>query len=90
MSVNALEKALWEASSNPNVAQILRDDCAKFTASYYIDEAESSLLQSWNVRGLVEYGVHPMLAMFAFAAVHGPAASAQYVMKINTPVGTGV
>ena len=85
MSINAIEKALWQASMKPADAQRLREDAASYLQEFRIDEQERSLITSWDIRGIVDQGVHPMVLMMAFAAVNGPAASATYVEKVNTP-----
>ena len=85
MSIYAIEKALWQASMNPAQAQRLREDAPSYLQGFRLDAQESSLLASWDIRGIVELGVHPMVVMMAFAAVNGPAASGTYVEKVNTP-----
>lgn len=86
MSIYAIEKALWQASMDPAEAQRLREDAPSYLQGFKLDEQESSLLASWDIRRIVESGVHPMVLMMAFAAVNGPAASAEYVVKVNTPI----
>lgn len=85
MSINGIEKALWQASMNPADAQRLREDARSYLKEFRVDEQECALLTSWDIRGMVDLGVHPMALMMAFAAVNGPAASAMYVEKVNTP-----
>lgn len=85
MSINAIEKALWQASMDPAAAAGLREDAESYLGQFRIDESERALMTSWDIRGLVDLGVHPMVLMMAFAAVNGPAASAQYVERVNTP-----
>jgi hypothetical protein len=89
MSINAIEKALWQASMDPVDAQRLREDAPSYLRDFRLDERESSLLACWDIRAIVELGVHPMVLMMAFAAVNGPAASAVYVEKVNTPGQAG-
>lgn len=85
MSINAIEKALWQASMNPKAAQRLREDTDGYLDEFRLDEQERALLNCWDIRGIVDRGVHPMVLMMAFAAVNGPEASAVYVEKVNTP-----
>ena len=89
MSINAIEKALWKSTANPADAQRLREDARSYLEDYRLDDLERSLMASWDIRALVERGVHPMVLMMAFAAVNGPAASATYVEKVNTPNPVG-
>ena len=85
MSVNAIEKALWQASMNPGDARRLREETQSYLGDFRLDEQERSLLNAWDIRGMVERGVHPMVVMMAFAAINGPAAAATYVEMVNTP-----
>jgi hypothetical protein len=85
MSVNAIEKALWEISANPADARRLRDDAQSYLQDFRIDEQERSLLASWDVSGMIMHGVHPMLVMMAFTAVNGPAAMGGYMERLYRP-----
>jgi len=82
MSVNAIEKALWEISANPADARRLREDAQSYLNDFRIDEQERALLASWDVSGMIVHGVHPMLVMMAFTAVNGPAAMGGYMEKL--------
>jgi len=85
MSVYGIENALWQASVNPKYAQRFRQDADAYLQEFRIDARERALVSSWDIRGVVELGVNPMVLMMANAAVNGPAASASYVEKVNTP-----
>lgn len=89
MSVNAIEKALWEIAANPADARRLGEDAQSYLKNYRIDEQERSLLASWDVSGMITHGVHPMLVMMAFAAVNGPAAMGGYMEKLYRPSQAG-
>lgn len=89
MSINAIEKALWQASMDPADAQRLREDPESYLREFRLDEQERSLMTAWDIRGIVDHGVHPMVVMMAFAAINGPAAAATYVQKVNTPSPAG-
>lgn len=85
MSINALEKALWQATMDPEQAQCLRQDAASYLEEFRLEEQERELLASWDIRGMVDMGVHPMVLMMAFAAINGPDIAASYVERVNTP-----
>lgn len=85
MSIYGMEDALWQATMNPSKSQRLREDADAYLQEFRIDERERALIGSWDVRALVELGVNPMVLMMANAAVHGPAGSAAYIEKVNTP-----
>lgn len=83
MSINAIEKALWQASMKPEQAERLREDAHSYLKAFRIDEDDRWLLASWDVRGLIDRGVHPMIIMMAFAAVNGPFAASGYRDRIH-------
>lgn len=83
MGINAIEKALWQASSKAADAQRLREDAHAYLKEFRIDEDERWLLATWDVRGLIDRGVHPMIIMMAFAAVNGPFAAAGYQDRVH-------
>jgi protocatechuate 4,5-dioxygenase alpha chain len=85
MTVNAIEKALWLASSNPAEAQRFREDAQSFMRTFRIDEEERALLTSWDVAAMEDRGVNPMVMMMGFMAVRGPSAMMEYLTKINQP-----
>lgn len=88
MSINAIEKSLWQASVKPADAQRLREDTESYLKTFRLDERERALVSSWDVRGLADLGVHAMVLMMAYAAVNGVEASQQYIVKINSPAGS--
>jgi dihydroxycyclohexadiene carboxylate dehydrogenase len=83
VSVNAIEKALWQASMKPDAARRLREDAHTYLKDFRIDEDDRWLLAAWDVRGLIDRGVHPMIIMMAFAAVNGPFAAAGYQDRVH-------
>ena len=83
MSVNAIERALWQCCSRPADAQRMREDAHAFLAQFGIEEDERWLVATWDVRGLINHGVHPMIVMMAFGAINGPLAMAGYVGRLN-------
>ena len=83
MSVNGIEKALWEASVNPKQADRFSRDVHAYLEHFNVDEEERWLLAAWDLRALVDRGVHPMILMMAFAAVNGPAASPGYPKRLH-------
>lgn len=89
MTVNAMEKALWQASMNPEDARSFREDPDAYLHGFRLDDRERSMMATWDIRGVVELGVNPMVLMMANAAVNGPAAAADYVAKVNTPKSPG-
>lgn len=83
MTVNAIEKALWTACSNPAEAERFGRDPDSFLRDFRMDDEERSRVTSWDVRELADRGVSPMLLMMAFGAVRGVQNMGEYVQKIN-------
>ncbi len=89
MSVNAIEKALWQACADPADAQCLREDAPRYLQRFGIDEPERSLVASWDVAGMLRHGVHPMLVLMSHGAVNGAEAMGAYLQKLygQSPAG---
>ncbi len=83
MGINAIEKALWQASVDPEESRCLREDPHAFLGEFRLDEEERWLVATWEVRTLLEQGVNPVVLMMAFAAVNGPVATAGYPDRVN-------
>ena len=87
MSTNAIEKALWQALSNPKEMQRLCEDAQAYLKDFNLDEEERALLLSWDVAEVVSRGVNPLLLVSAYTAVRGMETMGEYIMKINQPCG---
>ena len=87
MSNFAVEKLLWQASVNPVEAGAFRSDPGGYLGQFRIDEDERALLLDWDVAGLADRGVNPMVLMMAYNAVAGTGDMMDYINKINRPRG---
>jgi Aromatic-ring-opening dioxygenase LigAB, LigA subunit len=85
MSVNAIEKVLWQTTSNPAEAERLRKDPEAFLNDFMLDKEERAWITSWDVATMVDRGVNPMVLMMSFSAVRGMENMMEYLMKINMP-----
>lgn len=85
MSNFAIEKLLWQACSNPADAGAFRAGPESYLGQFRIDDEERALLLAWDVTGLADRGVNPMLLMMSFNAVAGSGDMMEYIMKINSP-----
>jgi hypothetical protein len=83
MSINALEKALWQAYVNPADTQRFKADARSYLKTFKLDETERALSASWDIRGMVAHGVNPLLIMMAFQTVKGVDKMPEYFMTIN-------
>jgi hypothetical protein len=87
MSSNAMEKALWQASTNPADARRFRDDAQAYLKDFRLDEKECAMMLSWDVVAIASRGVNPLLLMQAFATVNGMGRMLEYIMRMNQPSG---
>lgn len=87
MTTNAIEKALWQALSNPKEMRRFREDAQAYLKDFKLDENERSLMLSWNVGEVASRGVNPLLLVSAYTAVKGMDTMGEYIMTINQPVG---
>jgi hypothetical protein len=85
MSNFAIEKLLWQAFTNPAEAGAFRDDPDSYLGRFRIDDDERDLLKSWDVAGLADRGVNPMLLLMGFSTVQPGANMMEYVGRINRP-----
>lgn len=85
MSLNALEKALWQAYA-------IRDDCQRYLTErdtyldgFDLDERERRMLLDVDVVGQIEYGANSMLVMMVWQAVNGIENLGDYFALVNAP-----
>ena len=83
MSSFAIEKALWQATSNPADAQALRADPAQYLSHFRLDDDERALILAWDVQALCARGVSPMVLMMAFNAAGAGSDMMDYIRRIN-------
>ncbi|MFN3885696.1 MAG: hypothetical protein ACK4MG_01950 [Aquabacterium sp.] len=63
MSRHVLERALHQLSVDRSAKQRFREDPAKFLERFALSDAERAMLLNFDVRGLQDAGVNPMLTM---------------------------
>ena len=85
MSNFAIEKLLWQAFTNPAEAAAFRADAEGYLGNFRIDDEEKALIREWDVAGLADRGVNPMLLLMGFNAVVPGADMMEYVGRINRP-----
>lgn len=85
MSINAIEQALWQISVNPADAQSFREDAQTYLKKFRVNDEERFMVASWDVSGMLDRGVHPMVVLMAFGAIKGPAAMGEYMEKLHQP-----
>lgn len=85
MSANTIEKALWQAVTNPVAAQRLRDDAQAYLDECRVTADESKLVIGWDVKAMARLGVSDLLLMMAFSTINGHDKMPEYAQKINAP-----
>ncbi len=83
MSSSAMEKALWQAISNPAEGQRLREDPQSYLGDFRLDENERAMILSWDVKAMAGHGVSELLLMMAYSAINGMDKLPEYIGRIN-------
>ncbi len=90
MSINAVEKVLWELTKFPEKKLALMDEAKadELLNQYALAEDEKDLLKRWDVRELTDRGCSQMLALLAWGAIHGDLEMPEYMRRMNAPRST--
>jgi hypothetical protein len=88
MSVNAIELAVWRATSNPADRDAFREDMAGYLSRFSITGEERDLFLAWNIKELIRRGVNPGLMLGAFSAVHGRGKRTEYLEAMRANAST--
>lgn len=83
MSVNALEKALWQIYLQPAEAKRYSADSEAYAREFKLDEGERANLAKLDVMGMINHGVNPLLVMMAFQTVCGVHRLHEYFGIVN-------
>ena len=83
MSVNALEKALWQIYLHPTDAERYSADPAAYAKEFRLDEGEQSDLASLDVMGMQHRGANPLLVMMVYQTVKGVHCLPEYFGIVN-------
>lgn len=86
MSRNVLERVLHQLSVDRSAKQRFRDDPEAFLQRFALTEAERAMLIGFDVLGLQQAGVNPMLTM-GFWQELSPERDMRAYMKKLRPVG---
>ena len=87
MSVNALEKALWQIYLNPADAQRYGADPKAYAGEFNLDEGERADLASLDVMAMQNRGANPLLVMMVYQTVEGVEKLHDYFAIINQGLG---
>ncbi|MCU1458392.1 MAG: extradiol ring-cleavage dioxygenase [Actinomycetia bacterium] len=90
MSIYALEKALFDLNVDRPSKQRFRDDPVDFCSRYQLSDDERARVVAFDVRGLVDLGVNPMLTMGYWLELEGSRSLGGYIKRMRAapePVG---
>lgn len=85
MSINTLEKVLWDITVNPSIAT---DKDA--LQAYRLTEDERELIEKMDVREMADRGASQMLVWMAWVATHGFPMAPEYLRRMNAQSKSGV
>jgi len=83
MSINALEKALWQAYTCHADTDRLNSDAAAYASGFDLDGQERAMLIDNDVVGQIAYGANPLLVMMVWQARCGVANLGEYFALVN-------
>ena len=87
MSVNALEKALWQIYQVPGDTRRFNDDAQAFVNDFRLDDGERAMLASFDYMAMISHGANPLLVMMAFQTTQGMERFPEYWATVNQPQG---
>jgi len=85
MSVNTIERVLWELTDEPKKVKAFLNDPDAYLSGYQLTEAEFKMIRTMDVAAFNDYGVSNMLSLMAWSAVMGnnPVLMFDYLTRIN-------
>ena len=83
MSLNALEKALWQAYTNHDDTARLKADPAAYAGMFDLDDAERKMLAEGDFMAQIGYGANSLLVMMVWQAINGLAEFHKYFAAVN-------
>ena len=84
MSVNLLEKILWDLSVNSDAKSRFRDDPNKLLQRYNLTDRERQMILEFDVRGLADEGVNTMLTMGYWMQLQGSGDMGEYLSRMKS------
>lgn len=87
MSINALEKALWQLYQCPADTESFRSDAKAYVQDFKLSEAEREKLASLDVMAMISDGANPLLVMMVYQTVNGPHRLPDYFAIVNQAAG---
>lgn len=85
MSINALEKALWQAYTSHDDLARYKADPASYAAGFDLDEAERRMLIEADPCAQIAHGANSLLVMMVWQALNGLEQLGVYFELVNGP-----
>lgn len=85
MSLNALEKAMWQAYTNHDDLARYKADAAAYAARFDLDAPERAMLIAADPCAQIAYGANSLLVMMVWQALNGIENLADYFGLVNGP-----
>lgn len=85
MSLNALEKALWQIYTNHDDTERFKSDPQAFAQGFDLDDEERRMLAEGDSIAQIAHGANSMLVMMVWQAVYGLAEFHKYYAMVNGP-----
>jgi hypothetical protein len=87
VSINTIERILWQVHTNPAEAERFRADPAAYIQDFPLDPQEHSWLTTFNAGAMAEAGVSSMVLMMAFQVLRGPQHMGEYMQSLGEARG---
>lgn len=87
MSVNSIERILWQVHTSPAEVERFRNDPAAYISDFHLDPQEREWLVNFNAGAMAEAGVSSMVLMMAFQALRGPEHMGEYMQSLGEARG---
>lgn len=86
MSINTIERVLWDLHASPEKVGKFHADATDFLSAYPLSPDEVALMRALNVRAMADQGVSQMLLFCSWQAINGGAPSVpEYMRRMNSP-----
>lgn len=83
MSINAMEKVLWQVYTNHAETQRYNQDPQAYLQDYKLEANEREMLLSYDVMAMIDHGVNPMIVLMGFQTIIGIERYPEYVETVN-------
>jgi hypothetical protein len=83
MTLGTVERVLYELSMNRAAKDQFRADAPTYLAKFALAEPEREMLAQFDVRGLSDMGVNPMLTMGFWMELEGSRSLPTYTIRMR-------